>query len=344
MGHVIDEALDLLENTGPEYGKGFSSHGPMAAEALLALGREDRILPWVRNYRKRLPDYPDSRTALETAHWREAMGDLGRFADWAAFFEKELIGAGWRIVLNQWVPRLAPGMVGAACHGMIRTGHAARNLSRMETAQRIRELARGLAYWASRYQSLPGIATEKTMGLKPTKALSRVELLPPEQRIRRGLIFEKVRALSGFSPFLNVIDLVDASSDMTSFFSDLFEASVRIYLASGRDRGSVITFIHAVTCAGALHLMAPYLIPDVTRIALRYCWQTSAGLYAAIGTEIDWNVYDAANLMKDGLVESAVRTNDEHAIKFTEVCLRAYTLEPKPLFLLAAQHAAQNLG
>jgi hypothetical protein len=56
-----------------------------------------------------------------------------------------------------------------------------------------------------------------------------------------------------------VIDLVDASSDMTSFFSDLFEASVRIYLASGRDRGSVITFIHAVTCTGALHLMAPYL-------------------------------------------------------------------------------------
>jgi hypothetical protein len=31
---VMDEALDLLENAGPEYGPGFSNHAPMAAEAL----------------------------------------------------------------------------------------------------------------------------------------------------------------------------------------------------------------------------------------------------------------------------------------------------------------------
>jgi hypothetical protein len=35
---VMDEALGLLEDTGPEYGTGFSNHAPMAAEAHLSCG------------------------------------------------------------------------------------------------------------------------------------------------------------------------------------------------------------------------------------------------------------------------------------------------------------------
>jgi hypothetical protein len=91
--------------------------------------------------------------------------------------------------------------------------------------------------------------------------------------------------------------------------------------------------------------MALCLSQDTTRIALLYCWQASAGLYAAIGMRIDNDSYDAAgsNANMDELVHLAVKTGDGHAIKFMEVCLRAYNLEPKPLFLVAAQHAAENL-
>ncbi len=345
MSHVIDHALDILKDAGPEYGKGFSSHGPMAAEALLALGRDDVIIPWVQKYRKRLPAYPYSRDSIARERYHEVLGDIRRFADWTLFFEKELSAEPWRSVLNTWAPRLMQGMIGAAFHGIIRTGHAVRNLVREETGQRLRELAQGLAYWASRYQTLPGIITEKHAGLKPTEALPLVERLPLDKRIWHGLIFEKVRSLSGFDPFLNVINLVDTSIDIPSFFSDLFEATARIYLANGRDRGSIITFIHAVTGPGALHLLAPCLSHDTARIALRYCWQASASLYAAMGMEIDTNSYDTAgnNANMDELVCLAVNTGDEHAIKFVEVCLRAYNLEPKPLFLVAARHAAENL-
>ena len=34
MGSIIDQALDILRDTAPEYGNGFSNHAPMAAEAL----------------------------------------------------------------------------------------------------------------------------------------------------------------------------------------------------------------------------------------------------------------------------------------------------------------------
>jgi hypothetical protein len=44
MSHIVDQALDILKDAGPEYGNGFSNHAPMAAEALLAVGREDAII------------------------------------------------------------------------------------------------------------------------------------------------------------------------------------------------------------------------------------------------------------------------------------------------------------
>ncbi len=248
-------------------------------------------------------------------------------------------------MLSAWVPRLLPGMVGAAFHGIIRTGNAVRNLSNEATEQRLRELAAGLAYWASRYQTLPGIITEQQAGLKPTEALLLVELLPADKRVWHGLIFEKVRGVLEFDPFRDVINLVDTSIDIDSFFSDLFEAAARVYLANGRDKGSIITFIHTMTGPGAVQMLAPHLSPETVRAALRYCWQASAGIYAAIGMAIDNNLYEAADDKAgiDELVDLAVATGDEHAFKFMEVCLRAYKLEPKPLYLVAARHAAEHL-
>ena len=54
------------------------------------------------------------------------------------------------------MPRLAPGLMAAATHGWLRTAHAVRGLGRRQTPERLAELARGLAYWAARYQEVPG--------------------------------------------------------------------------------------------------------------------------------------------------------------------------------------------
>ena len=47
---------------------------------------------------------------------------------------------------------------------------------------------------------------------------------------------------------------------------------------------------------------------------------------------------------RDRLIDRAVATNDEHAIKFTEACLRQHGEIPDPLFLLAAEDAIDRLG
>src|SRR5215831_10470172 len=59
MKSTFDEALDCLRGTGSEVAGGVApNHGPMAAEALVALGRDDDVVAWARRYRRRLDAMP----------------------------------------------------------------------------------------------------------------------------------------------------------------------------------------------------------------------------------------------------------------------------------------------
>ena len=46
----------------------------------------------------------------------------------------------------------------------------------------------------------------------------------------------------------------------------------------------------------------------------------------------------------DELIDRAIASDDEHAIKLTEVSIREYALNPDPAFLAAAEHAIQMLS
>ena len=45
----------------------------------------------------------------------------------------------------------------------------------------------------------------------------------------------------------------------------------------------------------------------------------------------------------EDLVDRAVRSGNEHAIKLTEACLREHALEPNPIYLAAAADASARL-
>ena len=45
MTRTIDEALEIVHRTGPEFGPGLSNHAPMGAEAMVAMGRADAVVP-----------------------------------------------------------------------------------------------------------------------------------------------------------------------------------------------------------------------------------------------------------------------------------------------------------
>ena len=154
----LDDALTMFAATAPEFGAvGLSNHGPMASEVLERLGRPEAIAGWAAAYRGRLAEAPaPASRPLGEEQWPAALGQGDRFPEWLATFEIELADRPAPAVVGEWGPRLAPGAVGAATHGLIRTAHALRGLQAAETGPRRLEVAQGLAYWASRYQELPG--------------------------------------------------------------------------------------------------------------------------------------------------------------------------------------------
>jgi Questin oxidase-like len=342
---VMEDALALLAATGPEYAGRLANHGPMAAEALVVLDRSDAVVPWVEKYRKRLREHPPGTKPIDPARWREALGKGDRVGDWIVFFRRELEKRPWKVVLSDWIARLSPGVVAAAFHGAIRTAHAVRSLEAVETAARRRELAEGLGYWAATYNALPETTppARPPAGRRPSNAVAGIPILPPERRVSNGNITERLAPLDGFPPFASVADAVDPAGDPSAFLSDLTETFASVYLASVPP-GSVITFLHGVTGPAAVRTLLPYLPPDERARLLRYTWQASASFASSNGFKAVPSVSGEGLPSRDELADRALATGDEHAIKFTDACFREHALNPRAVYIRAAQDGVARLG
>ena len=339
---ALDEALEIVHRTGPEFGPGLSNHAPMAAETLSVLERGDRAVGWVERYSAHLDDPPRGLAPISREDWREALGEIARAADWTAFFERELRESPWRSVIGEWTPRLAPGLMAGATHGPIRTAHAVRSLAEAETEPRLRELAHGLGYWAARYQPLPGAPAADDAALGPAEALPQVPRLHETGFQFEGLIFESVAKLDDEPSFEPVIGLSGPDGDVSAYLSRLTEVCAGWYLA---DRAAPIAFIHTVTAPSALRHLAPYLGDSDARLAARYAWQACAAVYSWYMLEEPSPAPTAApGADREELVERAVANGDEHAIKFAEACLREYELNPAPVYLAAAADVSERLS
>ena len=339
---AMDDALELLASTGPEYHGGLANHGPMAAEALVTAGRPRAVVPWVESYRKNLDARPSERARIGAGEWQEALGERKRVGDWIAFLRRGIDDRPWKETLSLWVPRLAPGLIAAAFHGVIRTAHAARSLAAKETPARRRELAEGLAYWAANYHELPSAPGTPPKRVLPSKALAGVALVPDEKRVGSGHIDARLGPVERFPPFLAVPDLVDAGGDASAFLSDLTATFAGVFLASVPP-GSLITFVHSVTGPSAVRLLLPHLDASSREAALRYAWQGAAAFYAGFGG-LAPRAGDGPLPERENLIDRALATGDEHAIKFTEACLRENAVRPDPVYLRAAAHAVTLFG
>jgi hypothetical protein len=338
---ALDEALELFAGTGPEYGGGLANHGPMAVEALITLGRPRAALAWAAGYRRRLDDPPSERDLIRRDTFEAALGDQNRLADFIAFFRRELAEASWRASLSRWLPVLLPGLSAAGLHGLIRTAHAVRALGRRETEPRRRELCEGLGYWAARFQRLPA-GPERPGKLHATSALARVPRLRPGQR-RRGGIPEALRSLPLAPAFADSINLLDPSGGPQAL-GEVTEAFAGVYLASVDTAGNAISFVHAITGPSALRLLLPCVPAASAQGAVRFAWQAAAGIYAAYGAQLPASAQTAAPLATEALIDRAIASGDEHAIKLTEACLREHALRPSAAYLLAAADASARFG
>ena len=341
MSGTIDEALEVLEGAGPEYAAGMANHGPMAAEALYVLGRGEAAPDWARGYRKRLQEAPAASGSIDRAEWRESLGKNSDVGAWVAFFDRELSEASWRDVVAEWVPALAPGLITAALHGVIRVAHAVRSLESGETPLKLQELGQGFGYWAARYQELQAAPVSDGL-MSPSAAVLALETLPEDRRITGGSITAGLMSLQGDASFPDTANLVDADADASEFISELTSTFAGVYLANSHSFLTVITFVHSVTGPSALRLLLPHVPKEEAPGVLRHGWHAAAGLYSAFATGGPMEAA-AGEIDREDLIDRSIATKDEHAIKFTEACLRENAIRPDPVYLAAAAHAAEFL-
>lgn len=338
MAHdLLDGTYERLAVTGPEYGGGLSNHGPMAAEALLRLGHDDAIEGWVTQYMRGLEDAVHPASPITDADWREALGDLRRVADWEEYLDRELQEGPWRDVLARWWARLLPGISAGATHGVIRTAHAVRALRDGGTPERVAELGRGLAYWAARYLELTGRpVTAGTTSLDD--AFRDIPLLVGGPQ---GLISVRLAALDRVDGFAEAVERLEPPVDVQAALDALTVAFAGAFLARGHE--APIPYIHGVTAPAAVRLALPELPVALWRPSFDAIWQVGAAIQSAYGAGPIRPLPSGSGAERENLIDRAVATNDEHAIKFTEACLRQHDAIPDPLFLIAADDAIDRL-
>jgi hypothetical protein len=342
MNSSFDEALERLRGTGSEIAGGVApNHGPMAAEALVALGCDDIVVAWADRYRGQLGAMPPPSSPVTVGSWPQALGAIDRFGDWVAFFRAQLAEAHWREVFREWIGRLLPATPSAGAHGLIRTAHALRALADAETALRVEELGVALAYWAAYYRKIPGIP--RLVGtLDLGEALRRIPLFLSGQA-RPGVpreVYLRVMQAHG-DEFSKAVDGAAEPESVEDALSSLTEAGARLYLANASRQPLVL--LHTLTAPAALRLLLPHLPAGLHKTALAYVWQTVAATTAAYADERPPDRDDWPPQEPSVIIDRSIATDDPHALKFAEACIREDRLRPRPAYLAAAADWASRL-
>lgn len=267
--------------------------------------------------------------------WLEYLGDPSRLGDWTHFFAVRLHEEPWREVLTTWWPRLLPGSIAAATHGLIRTGHAVRALLEQQTQPRVDELADALGYWAARWQPLPrgsqpaapgpGPAARPTAWAGLLRSTPGLDLAGGARNRLHQLDTSQVWAayLRRAQPPEPVTDEVPTAIDA------LVDAAVDAY--ADWAYGQPVMLVHAATAPRAASLVLPALPRGLWQQTLRWSWQTSAALLALYRPSRPDSAPDQRAGLANGTDEAdrtdwadlAVRHGDEHVIKLTEVALES---------------------
>lgn len=339
-GEVLSEAYERFHGKGPEWGENrLTNHGPMVAEVLVRRGQAAKVHSWVDRYLRRLEETPAPSDRITADNWRDALGQGRRIGDWTAYFNREVRERPWREVLVAWWPRLLPGILAGATHGVIRTAHAVRALTTgPETDPASAELANGLAFWAARVTYVPG-ATEPSGPLEPAAALAALPRIPDQ----RGVVAERLNQLADLPSWPNALAGLRPAADPDEVprrLADLVDAATERYRTHGH--ASPVLLVHTATAPNAVLHTLPVLPRELWAPSLSAVWAAAATITAAYAPGVP---ADAASLPRpaatpEAALDRAVDHGDEHVIKFTDTAVEAYRRGGHPAALGAAARIA----
>ncbi len=338
---ALDEALAHYHRTHPLWDydadvRHLVNHGTMASDALVALGYGDHLPELQKNY---FPDKLSAFALTDAAASEPAeFGNRAELSEWIGHYKAQLESTSIEHVIQAAVPKLMPGVIGGALHGLIRVAHALRMLARRDNVTRRRELAYGLGLWAAEWRSLPGTPGGTPVpGKTAALVLGDLPALPQADR-RDGLITERAQAVESHADYPQHISQLDVqAAPLSDQLTDVAELACRLYLANPSARSS---YLHATTATDALRTVLPLLDSAAQAHALGHFVQALGAVHAA---HVENPPIAAVQPSERGDPSAdAVATMNDHTIKFTETCLREHALSPRPAYLRAAWQAVDD--
>lgn len=336
-------ALERLHHHGPSLVDGLFSHAPMVVDALVELGGADRISDWVDGQAHGFTPRPPTVAAIDENDPCAALGQRDRFADWSDYFMSEFESNGWRVTLDPWICTLAPGFTTAACHALIRTAHAVRALERRDDLRTQRELAEGLASWASMYFPLPFEAKPPRDALDPRTALAQISPVAPDHRPTQGMIVAGYFALLHCPGFADEVAAVDLRGDLQDIVDELVVVFADLFVRRAHSPFLAIVFAHAVTGAAAVGHIARVVSDATARTLLYRAWEGGCALEGAFGVEAAGGRPSLDALDAVALRCAAIDHGDDHVVKLTEACLTTWARRPEAALLEAAAVVRQRI-
>jgi len=165
----------------------------------------------------------------------------------------------------------------------------------------------------------------------------------PEDAPRPMLISDRVAAVGDIADeFEQAVASLGWTGSAVDLLDQLATGGALAYLRNVDD-GEVIGLLHAVTSPMACELLLPWLPEEDRDAALGYVWQAAAALHVAYDIDRVAPVPTETPPSTDAIVDSAVASGDEHAIKLTEAALRSFGRSGGAELLLAAADACRRL-
>lgn len=304
----------------PRFGLNLANHAPMVLDALWELGADAHAEAWLAKSARHLVPLPRGNP-LKLRERASALGDGTRAADWIATFGADLREQGVERTLGVALPLLAPGVMAASLHGVLRTAHALRALSRAHTPTRLEELAHGLGSWAAGHQLLPGLTRPTLLAserLTPLDWLAEVPLLPRGEQLP-GLLHEIVSPLATHPPWLEHLRrLGRVVADEPALHAIAAWSAQRLAL----DPEGSNAHLHGVTVPSSLVWFAPWVSQSQLDALARHVVLSLGAVHAASASDGASQCASTSHLSPKILLEQALASGDDHALKVTEAALR----------------------
>ncbi|MDG4807026.1 questin oxidase family protein [Micromonospora sp. WMMD1120] len=342
---ILDEAYERLHRTGPEFEGWLSNHGPMAVEALVRHGHQQRVHRWLDDYLRRLDEVPRGLRPIDD--WREALGDAKRAGDWLAYFDRQLREHEWRAVLGAWWPRLLPGIAAGATHGVIRVGHAVRALEADEAnPRRLAELGQALGYWASRWLPVPGADRlfsddpnrPEADGIELDAALAGLPRIDDRSGGVRDRL-PRLPAVPRWEAALTALRPARGPAEAERGLTTLIHTAGLDYLRFGH--AEPVMLVHAVTAPTAVLRTLPSLDRALWAPSLAAAWAATAAMTAVYAPADGSTPPAVAPGTPEEVFARAARHGDEHVVKLADAILDAHARSGDDRLLTAPGYAGQ---